>query len=138
MSQSQPPMPEYSPEYGGVQPQISPAEERQWGMISHAIPAAAVVLSAGTLGFVASLVVYLIYKDKGPFVKAHAANSLNVQISMLIWWVVAGIVTLFSLGLLFPILFVPPIWALVLHVMGALKANEGQWWQPPLTFKLVG
>lgn len=132
MTQSHQPVPAH---HG--QPQLSPQEERTWGMISHAVPAAAIVLTAGTTGFVVSLVLYLVYKDRGPFVRSHAANSLNVQLSMLIWWALAGIVTLFSIGLLFPLLFVPPIWALVLHVMGALKANEGQWWQPPLTFNLV-
>ena len=45
------------------------------------------VLSAGFLGFLGSLAVYIIYKDRGPFVRAHAANSVNVQITMFIWLV---------------------------------------------------
>ena len=62
------------------QPPISPSEERTWGMLSHVVPLAAMVLSAGTLGFVGSLVIYLLYKDRGPFVRRQAANSLNIQI----------------------------------------------------------
>ena len=38
-------------------------------MVAHVVPLAATVLSAGTLGFVGSLVVFLLYKDRGPFVR---------------------------------------------------------------------
>lgn len=131
MSQTQPPVPGYGPN----QPQISPAEERQWGMISHAVPAIAMVLSAGTLGFVVSLVIYVLYKDKGPFVRSHAANSLNVQIMTLIYLLISIPLLFVLVGFLtFPLAF---IYALVLHVMGAIKANNGEWWQPPFTLKLV-
>lgn len=114
---------------------ISPGQERTWGMLSHVIPLVAMVLSAGTLGFVGSLVIYLMYKDRGPFVRQHAANSLNVQI-------VCGIVLLISLPLMLVLVgFVTYALALVvafvLHVVGAIKANNGQWWDPPLTPHLV-
>ena len=79
------------------------------------------VLSAGTLGFVGSLVIYLIYKDKGPFVRAHAANSLNIQI-------ITGIVLLISIPLMlvligFVTFAIALVIAFVLHVIGA---DQGQ------------
>ena len=40
------------------------------------------VSQRGLLGFVGSLVVYLLYKERGDFVRRHAANSLNIQITM--------------------------------------------------------
>ncbi len=43
---------------------VSPSEERTMGMLAHAIPLVAMVVSAGVLGFVASLGLYLIYKDR--------------------------------------------------------------------------
>jgi uncharacterized protein len=124
---------------------ISPQEERTWGTISHAGAVAAMVFSAGFLGFLASIVVYVMYKDRGPFVRSHAANSLNVQISMFIWlvvvsvlYVILGIVTLGVGFLVFlPIFFVPPVIAGILHVVGAVKAYNGEWWNPPLTPRFV-
>lgn len=115
--------------------QLDPAQERQWGMIAHLAPLVAMVFSAGTLGFVGSIVIYIMYKDKGPFVRAHAANSVNVQI-------MTGIVLLVSLPLMlvligfitFPLAILV---AFVLHIIGAAKANGGQWWQPPLTPRFV-
>lgn len=125
--------PAYS--YQPDQTPITPAQERTWGTISHVVPAAAMVLSAGFLGFVGSLVVYLLYRDKGPFVRAHAANSLNVQIT-------TGIILLVSLPLMlilvgFLTFGIALVWAFVLHVLGAVKANNGEWWNPPFTPRFV-
>jgi uncharacterized protein len=114
---------------------VSPAEERTMGMLAHAIPLVAMVVSAGLLGFVASLVLYLIYKDRGPFARENAANSLNVQIT-------TGIVLLISIPLMLVLIgFVTfglaLVVAFVLHLIGAIKANRGEWWRPPLTLRLV-
>ena len=116
-------------------PSISPGEERNLGAVAHAVPLVAMVLSAGTLGFVGSLVIYLLYKDRGPFVRVHTANSLNVQI-------MTGIVLLVSLPLMlvlvgFATYGIALVVAFVLHLVGALKANRGEWWDPPLTPRFV-
>ena len=108
---------------------ITPDQERTWGTISHVVPLVAMVLSAGTLGFVGSLVIYLIYKDKGPFVRAHAANSLNIQI-------ITGIILIISIPLMFVLIgfvtfAIALVFAFVLHLIGAIKANNGDWWNPP-------
>ena len=103
------------------------------------------IFSAGFLGFVASIAVYMIHKDRGPFVRSHAANSLNIQITMFIWLVVLGILTipiaLLTLGLglvvMLPALGAAFVFAGVLHVIGAVKAYNGEWWNPPLTPRFV-
>ncbi len=114
---------------------IDPSAERGWGTITHVVPLVATVLSAGTLGFVGSLLIYLFYKDRGPFVRANAANSLNIQI-------VTGIVLLLS----FPLMLVlvgfltyplALLYAVAMHAVGAIKANNGEWWDPPLTPRFV-
>lgn len=114
---------------------IDPSAERGWGTIAHVVPLTATVLSAGTLGFVGSLVIYLLYKDRGPFVRANAANSLNIQI-------MTGIVLLLS----FPLMLVlvgfltyplALVYAVAMHAVGSIKANSGEWWDPPLTPRFV-
>jgi uncharacterized Tic20 family protein len=113
----------------------SPSEERTMGTLAHAIPLVAMVVSAGILGFVASLVLYLVYKDRGPFARANVANSLNVQIT-------TGIVLLVSIPLMLVLVGfltwgIALVIAFVLHLLGALKAHRGEWWRPPLTLHLV-
>lgn len=121
--------------YATAPASVSPGEERTLGTVAHAVPLVAMVVSAGTLGFIGSLVIYLLYKDRGPFVRAHAANSLNVQI-------VTGIVLLISIPLMFVLIGLVTypaalVFAFVLHLLGALKAHRGEWWNPPMTPRFV-
>ena len=114
---------------------LSPTEERNLGLIAHLVPAVLLPLSAGTLGFLGSLVIYLMYKDRGPFVRQHAANSLNVQIITAIALLLSSVLMIVLVGfLLYPLVIVV---ATVIHVLGAVKANNGEWWTPPLTPQLV-
>lgn len=133
------------PAYRAAPSTMSPQDERTWGAISHAGAVVAMICSAGFLGFLASVAVYLVHKDRGPFVRAHAANSINIQITMFIWLLVIGILTIpiaiFTLGLglvvMLPALGAPFVVAGVLHVIGAIKAYNGEWWTPPLTPQFV-
>ncbi|GIL35878.1 DUF4870 domain-containing protein [Phycicoccus sp. DTK01] len=126
-------------QYG--QPQYAPAapltaqEEKTWALLSHAAGLVAMVISAGTLGFVGSLVIYLVYKDRGPFVRAHAANSLNIQITTAIGVVVSVILMFVLVG--FVTIFLVGIYAFVMHIIGMVKANNGEWWNPPFTPRFV-
>ena len=123
------------PSYGAPV-QMTPEQERTWGAIAHGAALVAMVLSAGFLGFLGSLAVYLVHKDRGPFVRAHAANSVNVQITMFIWLVISiPLILAFGLGLL--TFFLAPFVAGVLHVIGVIKAYNGEWWNPPLTPRFV-
>ena len=114
---------------------MSQQDEKTWGTLTHAVSAIAMVASAGTLGFVASLVIYLVCKDRGPFVRAHAANAVNVQLTALIGLVVSGVLMLVLVGfVLYPLVVVA---AVVIHVVAALKANAGEWYDPPFTIRFV-
>ena len=104
-------------------------------MIAHLAPAILLPLSAGTAGFVVSLVIFLVYKDRGPFVRAHAANSLNVQIITAILLLASTVLMIVFIGFLTYGLVI--VVATVIHVIGAVKANNGEWWTPPLTPQLV-
>lgn len=124
-----PPAPGYAPK------PMTPTEERNLGMIAHLVPAVLLPLSAGTLGFVGSLVIYLMHKDRGPFVRQHAANSLNVQIITAILLLASTVLMIVFIGFLTYGLVI--VVATVIHVLGAVKANNGEWWTPPLTPQLV-
>lgn len=129
--------PQTPPQQGAPHPPqpLSPTEERNLGMIAHLVPAILLPLSAGTLGFLGSLVIYLMYKDRGPFVRQHAANSLNVQIITAILLLASTVLMIVFIGFLTYGLVI--VVATVIHVIGAVKANNGEWWTPPLTPQLV-
>ena len=124
-----------APGYALAPAAMKPSDERTAGMAAHGVTLAATILSSGFLGFVCALVIYLVFRDRGPFVRSHAANALNVQI-------MAGIVMLISLPLMlvlvgFLTFGAAVIWAIVMHIIGAVKANNGEWWSPALTPQFV-
>jgi len=124
------------PEYPQPQPQpLTPPQEKTWATITHAFCGAAMLLSLGTLGFVAALVVYLVYRDRGPFIRAHSANAVNIQLTALIGLVVCGLL----FWLIFPLFIYAAIvvGAVVIHAIAAMRANEGQWYDPPFTIRFV-
>ncbi len=122
--------------YGAAAPvPMSPANERTTGMAAHLVGLVATIVSAGLLSFVATLVMYLVFKDRGPFVRHHSANALNVQI-------IVGIVFLVSFPLMFVLIgfltFAAAwVFAVVVHLIGLIKANNGEWYNPPLTPQFV-
>jgi uncharacterized Tic20 family protein len=129
--------PQYQPpqDAAGTPRPMSQQDEKTWGMLTHAISGVAMVVSAGTLGFIASLVIYLVCKDRGPFVRAHAANAVNVQLTALIGLVVSGVLMFVGIGLLtYPLVVVA---AVVIHAIAALKAHSGEWYDPPFTIRFV-
>jgi uncharacterized Tic20 family protein len=114
---------------------LTPEQERTWALTAHAVAGAAMVLSAGTLGLVAALVIYLVYKDRGPFVRQHAADAVNIQINGLIWFGIGWILALILIG--FVVLFAVPFVAGILHAVGAVKAHDGEYHWSPLTIRFV-
>jgi uncharacterized Tic20 family protein len=116
---------------------LTPDQERSWAVATHAITGAATVMSAGTLGFVAALVVYLLYKDRGPFVRRASANAMNIQLNGLLWGVAIAIFGVVTFGLGWFLWFAIPIVMVLLHVVAALKCSQGEWNDPPFTIRFV-
>ena len=85
--------------------------------------------------WLAPLVIYVVLKDRGPFVRAHSATALNFQLTLLIAYIVGAITTLFLVGFL--IIFAAAILALVFGIMAAIAANNGQYYKYPLTIEFV-
>ena len=59
-----------------VAPPLRPEDEKLWATLTH--------LSGIFLSFVGALVVYLVLRDRGPFIRAHSAAALNFQLTVLI------------------------------------------------------
>ncbi|MFT3949754.1 MAG: DUF4870 domain-containing protein [Agriterribacter sp.] len=80
----------------------------------------------------APLIIYLIKKDESAFVAAHAKESLNFQITL----VLVVIVLLISvIGWFF--LWLPGIIALVLVIIATIKASDGKLYRYPFTLRLI-
>jgi uncharacterized Tic20 family protein len=85
--------------------------------------------------FIAPLVIYLIYKDRDPFIRRHAAQALNFQIIAAIGFIVSGILTIVIIGFLTG-LAVFVCW-IVFPIMGAIAANKGEEYTYPYIPQMV-
>ena len=86
-------------------------------------------------GFVGPLILYLMNGEKDAFVRHHAAESLNFQITLSIAAVASAFAMLLLIGfLLLPVVIIGGI---VLQIVGAVKANAGEWWRYPVNLRLV-
>lgn len=86
-------------------------------------------------GVLPSLIGYLIFKDRGPFVRAHAATALNFQITVLIAYVIGVILIVIIVGLL--VLLAAWVLGIVLAITAAMSANRGEWYRYPVAITFV-
>jgi uncharacterized protein len=121
----QPGQPQYGAAPAGAP--ISDADRKLWGMLAH--------LGGILFGFLAPLIVFLMYKDRDEFVKDQSTEALNFQISLFIIYVVSTILAFIVIGTVtFAIAW---IGGLVLAIMGGLAANKGERYRYPVNIRLV-
>src|SRR5919198_6248442 len=115
-------------------PPSTSSDVRTWCVLCHA--SALLGLFFHFLGHILGpLVVWLIKRGDSPEIDAHGKESLNFQISMLIYDVIAFILFIFLIGI--PILI--GLWILntVLVIIASLKASEGKFYRYPFTIRLI-
>ncbi len=131
--------PSQQPAYGyGYPPVAASQTDRNWASASHWGTLVAAWLA---MGFIAPLVVMLTIGNQSPFVRRHAVESLNFQISLLIYTAAAilfSIVT-FGLGLIvvLPVGLAAIVAALVFLIQASIKAANGEDYRYPLTLRFV-
>jgi uncharacterized protein len=113
-------------------PVLSDAEQRQWAMIAHLGGVLAIV---PVIALLPSLLIFAAYGSRGDFLRDQAREALNFQVTVLITYVVARILSAVPP---FPDLIVL-VWAfsLIFSIIGAMSANRGQRYRYPLTFRFI-
>jgi uncharacterized protein len=107
---------------------------RTWCVLCHA--AALLGLFFHFLGhLLGPLIVWLVKRGDSPEVDAHGKESLNFQISMLIYDAIAAILCIVLIGI--PILIA--LWVLntVLVIIASIQASEGNFYRYPITIRLI-
>jgi uncharacterized protein len=92
-------------------------------------------LGAWLVGFLAPLLVFLIKGKDSKFVRAHSLEALNFQISITIYAVISGILTLVLIGLVG--LFAVFVIGIIFPILAAVAASKGEYYTYPLTIRLL-
>ena len=102
-------------------------QERTWAMVCH--------LPALCLGFLAPLVVWLIKKDEFPLVDDQGKESLNFQLSMLLYFLGAWLLCFVLIG--FPIFFGLVVFDYVMVIIAGARAYSGQRFRYPMVIRFI-
>ncbi len=108
--------------------------ERTWGMLAHLSALAGVIVPlAGCI--VGPMVVWLTRRDQSAFVAEHAREALNFNITVVIGSIVCGLLVMVFIGFILGVaLFIA--W-LVLTLIAAIRASEGETYRYPFSLRLV-
>jgi uncharacterized Tic20 family protein len=87
------------------------------------------------LGFVAPLVVLLVFGPRSAYVRAHAVESLNFNLTWLLYAIIGVVLAFLLIGI--PILIALGIAYLVLVIIASVRANNGEFFRYPLTIRFV-
>lgn len=109
------------------------SEDRMWGMLCHLGVLGGHFIPFGNI--IIPLVIWLIKRESSSFVDYHGKESLNFQISLMIYLGIAILLSFVLIGLLLLI----PLWifGVVMVIIAGLKANEGEYYRYPLTIRFI-
>lgn len=124
----QPPMPPQGG-YGQAPQPMNPADEKLWATLVH--------IGGIFFEFIPALIGYLVLKDRGPFVNAHTKTALNFQITLIIGYIAAGILTVITFGILGFLFFVVWVLSIVFSIIAAVKSNKGEFYTYPMTIPFI-
>ncbi|HEY2626757.1 MAG TPA: DUF4870 domain-containing protein [Candidatus Udaeobacter sp.] len=107
---------------------------RTWTVLCHASALAGFLVPwAGHI--LGPLIVWLVKRGDSTEIDEHGKESLNFQISMLIYNLIAGVLCLVLIG--FVILGILHILNLVLVIVASIQASEGKLYRYPITIRLI-
>ncbi len=109
-------------------------EVRMWAMWCH------LAAFSGYLGIpfgniIGPLILWLMKREMDPFVDTQGKEALNFQISLTIYFLVSLVLCLILIGfILVPVVYVG---GLILTIVAAVKANDGEDYRYPFTIRLI-
>ena len=105
-----------------------------WATLCHAA-ALCLYLGIPFAHIIAPLIIWLIKKDEFPLVEEQGKESLNFQISMTIYGIIAGLLCYVVIGyVLLPILIVAHI---TFIIIATVKTNKGKGYRYPFTIRII-
>ena len=112
----------------------SSRDVRTWNVLCHATALAGFFVPwAGHI--LGPLIVWLAKRSDSQEIDENGKESLNFQISMLIYNVIAAVLCLVLIG--FILLAILHILNLVLVIIASIQASEGKFYRYPMTIRLI-
>lgn len=114
-------------------PEIDEKKSRTWGMLCHLTALSGYFVPFGNL--LGPLIIWLIKRNEFPFVEEQGKESLNFQISMTIYTIVALLLCLIFVG--FILLGALIVFQIVFVIIASVKVSDGVNYRYPITIRLI-
>ncbi|HGY55308.1 MAG TPA: DUF4870 domain-containing protein [Caldithrix abyssi] len=108
-------------------------DETMWAMFCHLSTLLGFVFPFGNI--IAPMILWQMKKDEYPLVDDQGKEALNFQISMTIYVLIAVILVLMAIGIV--LLIALGLFDLIVTVIAALNAANGQKYRYPLSIRFV-
>ena len=104
-------------------------DARTWAMICHLIALSGFVVPFGNL--LGPLIVWAIKRDEHPFIDDQGKEAINFQLTMTIAFAISIILLFIFIGILLIVILC--VYSIIMIVIAAMKANEGEPYRYPCT-----
>lgn len=108
-------------------------ETRRWAAATHIAAVAGYLIPFGNI--IGPLLVWQLKKEDGKLIDDQGKESVNFQITVSIAMLISAALTLILIGFL--LIFIVGLGALIFVVIAAIKANDGEAYRYPLTFRFI-
>ena len=112
-----------------AQPKLSKVEEQNFTSLGNILGI--------LIGFLSPLIFWLIYRDRSKFLDANLKSALNFQLTMIIAYVAAGILSAVTLGILSILYLAIAVLLIVFCIMAFVKTRNGENYTYPLSIPFI-
>lgn len=85
--------------------------------------------------FIGPLIIWLVKKDEHAYVDEQGKEALNFQITVVIAWFAAGVLSFLCIGfLLFPLIWIGD---LIFCILACVAANKGEHYRYPVAIRFI-
>ena len=109
--------------------------ERQWAMACHLAALAGYMMPFLAANFLAPFIIWLLKKEDGPFVDEQGKESLNFQLSLLVYAFGCGLLFFVGVGILLVLPLI--VFGFICPIVGAVKASEGTSYRYPMCIRFI-
>jgi uncharacterized Tic20 family protein len=111
--------------------------ERTWGALAHL--SAFLGYFTGIGFWLGPLILWLVFLNRSKTVSDHAKEALNFHLSLLIYSLIVGASCFLLIGFVVLPFFIPVVIVvqLVMPIVAAIAAKDGEQYRYPLTLRLV-
>lgn len=111
-------------------PPLTPDEDRRWATLAH---------FGGVAFCLPSLIIWLVFRDRGPFTEQESKEALNFTLPltavMLVFWVLAFVPAISAIAGILGVL----VWVTmaVSGLVGGIECNKGRPYRYPLNLRII-